>query len=64
MAKNIIRHAVAEISSEKSCACGTTLEYAIITDRAAVPAETYRKLAPILSRTLAGRCPEFDAAIK
>lgn len=64
MAKNIIRHAVAEIKSEKTCACGTTLEYAIITDRAAVPAETYRNLAPILSRTLAGRCPEFDAAVK
>lgn len=64
MAKNIIRHAVAEISSEKPCACRTALEYAIITDRSAVPAQTYRKLAPILSRALAGRCPEFDAAVK
>jgi 5'-methylthioadenosine phosphorylase len=52
MAKNIIRHAVAEISAERSCTCGSAMQYAIITDKAVIPAETRQKLEPIVGKYL------------
>ena len=52
MAKNIIRHAVAEISAERSCACGSAMQYAIITDKSAIPAEIRQKLEPIVGKYL------------
>jgi 5'-methylthioadenosine phosphorylase len=52
MAKNIIRHAVAGISDDRSCACGSAMQYAIITDKAVIPAETRQKLEPIVGRYL------------
>lgn len=64
MAKSIIRYAVADIGQKRDCSCGKALENAIISDRSAVPAQTYRKLDLILSRSLKDRCPEFDAAVK
>jgi 5'-methylthioadenosine phosphorylase len=51
MAKNIIRHAIADIG-ERSCACGSAMQYAIITDKAAIPAETKQKLDPIIGKYL------------
>lgn len=51
MAKNIIRHAVAEIG-ERTCACGSAMQYAVITDRSAIPASTRERLAPIVGRYL------------
>jgi len=52
MAKNIIRYAVAEIGNERSCACGSAMQYAIITDRSVIPEATRQKLEPIIGRYL------------
>jgi 5'-methylthioadenosine phosphorylase len=52
MAKNIIRHAVAEIAGERSCPCATALQHAVITDRSAIPEEAKQRLAVILDRYL------------
>jgi 5'-methylthioadenosine phosphorylase len=51
-AKNIIRNAVSGIDEARGCTCGTALEYAIITDRAAIPRETVSKLDVIVGRVL------------
>ncbi len=52
MAKNIIRHAVAGLTGERGCACGSAMQYAIITDRSVIPAETRQKLEPIVGKYL------------
>jgi 5'-methylthioadenosine phosphorylase len=52
MAKNIIRQAVADISDERSCACGSAMQYAIITDKSVIPADVKQKLGPIVGRYL------------
>jgi 5'-methylthioadenosine phosphorylase len=50
MAKNIIRHAVADISADRTCGCGSAMQYAIITDKTVIPAETRLKLEPIIGK--------------
>jgi 5'-methylthioadenosine phosphorylase len=57
MAKSIIRNAVATIGNERTCSCGTSLEYAIITDRKAIPPEAVRRLDVIAGRVLKGATP-------
>lgn len=52
MAKNIIRHAVAEIGGERSCSCTSAMQYAIISDRATIPEATRQRLAPIVGKYL------------
>jgi len=52
MAKNIIRHAVAEIGGERDCPCASAMQYAIITDRSVIPEATRLKLEPIIGRYL------------
>ena len=52
MAKNIIRQAVATITTDRTCACGSAMQYAIITDKAVIPAETRQKLEPIIGKYL------------
>lgn len=52
MAKDIIRHAVAEIAGDRSCSCGSAMQYAVITDRAAIPEATKLKLASIIGKYL------------
>ena len=52
MAKNIIRHAVAEIQTLRTCACATAMQYAIITDRTVIPEETRKKLDLIVGKYL------------
>jgi 5'-methylthioadenosine phosphorylase len=52
MAKNIIRHAVAEISVARSCPCGNAMQYAIITDRSVIPESTRKKLDVIVGKYL------------
>jgi len=52
MAKNIIRHAVTEITSARDCACATAMQYAIITDKSVIPAETKQKLDLIAGKYL------------
>jgi 5'-methylthioadenosine phosphorylase len=52
MAKSIIRHAVADMKTARSCACATAMQYAIITDRSFIPAETRKKLDLIVGKYL------------
>lgn len=52
MAKTIIRHAVSDMNYERSCACPTAMQYAIITDRSVIPAETKKKLDRIVGKYL------------
>src|SRR5512138_714363 len=50
MAKTIIRKVVSRISFERNCPCADALRYAIITDRAVIPAATKQNLAPIIGK--------------
>jgi len=52
-AAKVVRAAVATMPAEKSCPCGDSLKYSILTDRKAIPAETRRKLALLLDKYLA-----------
>lgn len=52
MAKNIIRHAVSNITPGRQCACATAMQYAIITEKAIIPAETKQKLDLIVGKYL------------
>ncbi|KAA0891438.1 S-methyl-5'-thioadenosine phosphorylase [Oryzomonas rubra] len=53
MAKEIIRHAVAAIDGrEQSCPCGSALQYAIISDRSVIPAETKQNLDLLIGKYL------------
>src|SRR5450631_4302262 len=52
MAKDIIRHAVANISADRTCSCDSAMQYAIITDKTVIPAETRQKLEPIIGKYL------------
>ena len=51
MAQRIIRTTIPRVAARKrDCACTNALQYAIITDPAAIPAEVKRDLAPIIGR--------------
>jgi 5'-methylthioadenosine phosphorylase len=51
MAQRIIRTTIPRVAARtRGCACANALQYAIITDPAAVPAEVKRDLAPIIGR--------------
>ena len=49
---NVVREAVAAMPKERSCRCGSTLEHAILTERAKIPEQTREKLRLILKRVL------------
>lgn len=51
-ARDLIRALVSEPGDERSCACASSLEHAIVTDRKAIPAETKRRMQPIFGRVL------------
>jgi 5'-methylthioadenosine phosphorylase len=51
-AKNIIRQAVTDIPAGRSCACGSAMQYAIITDKSVIPADVKQKLGPIVGKYL------------
>lgn len=51
-AKNIIRHAINRISDARSCPCASSLEYAIITDRAVIPVAARERLEVIAGKYL------------
>jgi 5'-methylthioadenosine phosphorylase len=52
-AAEILRRAIAETPVERAgCACGEALRHALITPLEAVPAETARRLAPLVGRYL------------
>jgi len=50
MAKNIIRHAVSDISDDRSCPCATAMQYAIISDKSVMPHQTKEKLELIIGK--------------
>ncbi len=52
MARNIIKLAVEALSSEGQCACGSSLEYAIMTERDLIPEQVRRDLEPIIGKYL------------
>ncbi len=52
MAKNIIRHAVSDISGDRSCTCATAMQYAIISDKSVMPHQTKEKLDIIIGKYL------------
>jgi 5'-methylthioadenosine phosphorylase len=52
MAKNIIRHAVADISAQRSCPCATAMQYAIISDKSLIPEDARKKLDLIVGKYL------------
>jgi 5'-methylthioadenosine phosphorylase len=48
----VVRQAVADMPKQRSCNCGSALEFAILTDKSKIPAETRRKLSLLLDRYL------------
>jgi 5'-methylthioadenosine phosphorylase len=52
-AQKVVRAAVRLLDSERTCACARALEFALITDRKAVPVETYRKLELLIAKYFA-----------
>jgi len=52
MAKSIIRQAVTDIVAERTCACGSAMQYAIITDKSVIPAEAKERLGLIVGKYL------------
>lgn len=46
----LVRHAVARIPRGKTCKCGSALEHAIVTDRAAIPPEVKERLGLLIAK--------------
>ena len=52
MAKNIIRQAVSDLTTERSCSCASSMQHAIITDRTVIPSDVVEKLRPLVGKYL------------
>ena len=53
MAQKILRGSIARVAArQRDCGCLNALQFALITDPAAVPAQAKRDLAPIVGRYL------------
>jgi 5'-methylthioadenosine phosphorylase len=52
VAQAIIAQSVQDMSDARTCQCGEALKYALITDRTRIPAETKKRLDPIIGRYL------------
>jgi 5'-methylthioadenosine phosphorylase len=51
MAQRILRLAIPPLAARKrDCSCASALQYAIVTDRAAIPPEVKKSLAPIIGK--------------
>ena len=50
LARRIIHRAVTRLPAERTCACGSALANAIITDRKKIPTKTVRDLKPIIGK--------------
>ena len=48
----VVKRAVAELPRQRTCQCGSALKHAIMTNPAAIPAETRKKLALIIGKYL------------
>ena len=46
----VVRSTVQLLDGRRDCKCGSALAHALITDRAAVPAATLQKLAPLVAK--------------
>jgi 5'-methylthioadenosine phosphorylase len=51
-ARRTLSGAVERVSPDRDCTCRRALEFAMLTDRSAIPAETRRRLAPIVGKYL------------
>lgn len=51
-ARRTMREAVARVDPERDCSCRGALAFAILTDPAAIPEETRRRLAPLVEKYL------------
>ena len=51
-ARRTMREAVARVSPDRDCGCRRALEFAILTDPAAIPAETRTRLDPLVGKHL------------
>ena len=51
-AAKVVKAAVAAMPTERNCACASALKYAILTDRAAIPAEAKERLGLIVGKYL------------
>lgn len=52
MAKAIIKNAVGIIGKERACPCSSAMQYAVITDKSAIPVEARKKLDIIVGKYL------------
>lgn len=50
VAQNILRAAVPEVAGLGECQCNKSLEFAIVTDKKLIPAETKQRLEPIIGK--------------
>ncbi len=48
----VVRAAIAAMPTERTCACASALQYAILTDRKAIPEETRQRLSLLLDKYL------------
>jgi 5'-methylthioadenosine phosphorylase len=46
----VVAHSVKSMPEERNCKCGSALQHALITDRAAVPQTTIQRLGPIVGK--------------
>jgi 5'-methylthioadenosine phosphorylase len=51
-AGRVVKQAVAAMPRERKCKCGSALEFAILTDRARIPAATRQRLSLLLDKYL------------
>lgn len=51
-AKQIIKQVVGRVASKRSCSCGSSLQYAIISDTSVIPVETRENLELIMGKYL------------
>jgi 5'-methylthioadenosine phosphorylase len=49
-AAKVLRAAVARVPAERTCACVSAMQHAILTSRDAIPAATRAKLEPIIGK--------------
>ncbi len=52
LAKAVIRSVVPKIAGERACVCANALQYALISDRSTIPADTKQKLALLVGKYL------------
>lgn len=50
VAKKIIKYVIPKIEDTRDCPCSASLKNAIVTDRAKIPADTKRRLEPIIGK--------------